>query len=251
MICLLGSLSAVVDFLADMVTIAMPISTNAMTTARDFAPPGLRSTVLLWRRGLFGALAPSSAISAFVRSRSGSAPFFTSTTAVCWNPFDVALVPYIELSRNEMLQRSPTRATLMSAVEHTVMGRQRLGEVERAVDLALVINQPDQPRAARTEYYVRRLRVQDQAGALGFGVAADDKDLLPEAGKRCEDALGCGLIDAALAIAFDLTQTCHLLFLLRSIRQLRHECRSAALAACNEGFKTRANLADFSYKRLL
>ncbi|CCV09311.1 hypothetical protein MESS2_980033 [Mesorhizobium metallidurans STM 2683] len=52
------------------------------------------------------------------------------------------------------------------------------------------------------------LRVQDQAGGVGFGVAADDEDSLSEVDKGGERVLGGGgLADAALSVKGDLTQT--------------------------------------------
>ncbi len=49
--------------------------------------------------------------------------------------------------------------------------------------------------------------VQDQPGGVGFRVASDDQDLLPEVDKRCERILGGGgLADPPFAVKCDLTQ---------------------------------------------
>ena len=53
---------------------------------------------------------------------------------------------------------------------------------------------------------VLRLGVQDQAGRVRLGIAADDQDLLPDLGERRERVLrGRRLADAALAVKCDLS----------------------------------------------
>jgi hypothetical protein len=55
--------------------------------------------------------------------------------------------------------------------------------------------------------------VQDQAGGIGLGVAADDEDLLAHLGQGGQRVLaGGGLADAALAVEGDLTQFAHGVF---------------------------------------
>jgi hypothetical protein len=57
---------------------------------------------------------------------------------------------------------------------------------------------------------VLRLGVQDQAGRVGLGVAADDEDLLAHLGQGRQGVLaGGGLADAALAVEGDLPKFCH------------------------------------------
>src|SRR5208282_241294 len=82
-----------------------------------------------------------------------------------------------------------------------------VSDLEHVTDLEVL----DRTRfGSQAQHRVLRLGMKDEAGGIGFGVAADDQNFLSEIDESCERILGGRrLADASLPVKCDLSQSGH------------------------------------------